>query len=377
MSAADIRIIVAGGGTGGHFFPAVAIADRIRELAQPSRNASILFVGTRRGIEYRMRETLGYPLHLVSIRGVARSLTLRNLMVPFLVVGSLINCYRLMARFRPQVVIGTGGYVCWPVLTTAAWRGIPTMLQEQNSYPGVSTRQLAGRATRIFLGFACAAEYLRTTAKVIVTGNPVRGTIGRGDRAAGLAAYGLDPSRRTILVLGGSQGARAINEAVASSLEAEALPEGIQILWQTGRRDYTEVTARTGGKAAHCALFPFAENMADVYAAADVVIARSGALTLAEITACELPSILVPYPQAAADHQKKNAEDYVVRGMADMIEQKDLPQHDIITEARRLLDSDRYRRMKSAIQRENAGRRPAADLIAEEVLASIDTRSAA
>ncbi|MEW6412544.1 MAG: undecaprenyldiphospho-muramoylpentapeptide beta-N-acetylglucosaminyltransferase [Candidatus Zixiibacteriota bacterium] len=365
------RIILAGGGTGGHLFPAIAIADRVTEMLKDRMPVEILFVGTKRGLEFRMRDSLGYPLHLINMRGIVRGFTLVNLLVPFIVIAALVKSSRLISRFRPDLVIGTGGYVCWPVLKMAAFKGITTLLQEQNSLPGVATRQLAGKAKKIYLGFERAKEYLKTDAKMIVTGNPVRSSISKGDRSAAIKRFGLQPDRKTILVLGGSQGARAINNAVLDSLDKLETNQGVQILWQTGKRDYKEVEVKAAQKASNCALFPFAQEMDLVYAAADIVIARAGALTLAEITACGLPAILVPYPYAAGDHQKKNAQDYVERGMAMMIDEKDLAGYSLVGKAIEILQSEQFDRMREAINNETSGQRPAVDIIAEDIVAQI------
>ena len=367
------RIIFAGGGTGGHLFPAIAIANRVSELMRDKRPVDIIFVGTKRGLEYRMREALGYPLHIINMRGIARTLTLKNLLVPFVVVVALVKASMLVSRFRPDLVIGTGGYVCWPVLKVAAAKNIPTLLQEQNSFPGVTIRQLAGRARKIYLGFEKAREYLKTNAELIATGNPVRKNITSGDRMTALKKFNLDPARKTILVLGGSQGATAINQAVLKSIDNDRIDPDMQILWQTGKRDYTEVADKAGHKASICSLFPFAQDMEQVYAAADIVVARAGALTLAEITACGLPAILIPYPYAAGDHQRKNAMDYVTRGMAELVDESELAGRDIITGATALLRSDKYQQMKTAIRRETDGRTPAVDVIAEDIVRQIET----
>ncbi len=372
MNLSTAKIIFAGGGTGGHLFPAIAIADRVKELVTGRMTVEIIFVGTRRGIEYRLKETLGYPLHVINMRGIARSLTLKNLLVPFIVIGALVKSYLLLGRFHPNLVVGTGGYVCWPVLRAASYRGVRTLLQEQNSFPGVSTRQLAGRAKKIYLGFAKAAEYMKTDAELIVTGNPVRHNINAGDRERSIHQYGLDPNKKTILVLGGSQGARAVNRAILDSLKKNHLSDKYQILWQTGKRDYTDVAAAAGNKENGCSLFPFAQEMNQVYAAADLVIARAGALTLAEIAACELPAILIPYPYAAGDHQKKNAADFVARSMAVMIEENRLPETDLLAEAVALLESDQYRAMKQALARENEGKQPAVDVIAVDIIKQLE-----
>ncbi|MBU2652486.1 MAG: undecaprenyldiphospho-muramoylpentapeptide beta-N-acetylglucosaminyltransferase [Bacteroidetes bacterium] len=371
-AAQTVRIVFAGGGTGGHLFPAIAIADRIRELLQGRTPVEIRFVGTTRGIEYRMRDRLGYPLEIINVRGLVRSFTLTNLIVPFVLIGALIRAWLMLGRFKPDVVVGTGGYVALPILKTAVWRKIPTVLQEQNSFPGITTRQAAGSARRIYLGFEGARQHLKTKAEIILTGNPVRRTIADADRNKALAEYNLDPSRKTILVLGGSQGARAINNAVMKSLQTGGVPEGYQILWQTGKRDYTEVAAQADGQVKDCTLFPFAHDMAAVYAAADLAIARAGALTLAELTACAVPSVLVPYPAAAGDHQRKNAADMAARGAATVIDENDLGEHDLLQEAAALAGSTQYGAMKTALVKMNEGKKPAVDIIANDIIELIE-----
>ena len=371
MADETIRIVFAGGGTGGHLYPAIAIANRIEQMLKGKNNVEIMFVGTRRGLEYRMRDSLGYPLRTVNIRGLARSLTLKNLLVPFIAVSALIKASSILSGFRPDIAVGTGGYVCWPVLKMAAMKKITTVLQEQNSFPGMTTRKLAGKASRIYLGFADAKEHLHTDAPMLVTGNPVRPGIAGGDRAKAIKEYGLDPNKKTILVLGGSQGARAVNKAVLKSLESKEVSDKYQLLWQTGKRDYTEVNAIANRKVS-VTLFPFAQDMSTVYAAADLVVARSGALTLAEVAACGLPAILIPFPHAAGDHQKKNAQSFINDGVAVMIEERDLADLDLLERAVALLESDEYTRMRLKAKDLAASRKPAVDVIAEDIINLID-----
>jgi len=367
-----IKILFAGGGTGGHLYPAVAIADRISQLMIGRGDVDIRFVGTRHGLEYRIRDTLGYPLDLINMRGLVRSFTPRNLLLPFVIVGALIKASLLLGRFSPDVVVGTGGYVSWPVLRMAHARRIPTVLQEQNSYPGIATRHAARQAGRIYLGFERAADYLKTSAEIIVTGNPVRASILGGSRNEAMKTFGLDPNKQTILVLGGSQGARAINNAVLKSLQNKTLTDKYQLLWQTGKGDYKDVTARAGDKASGCSLFPFADRMDLVYAATDVAVARAGALTLAELAAAGIPSILVPYPHAAEDHQRKNAQEFAQRGLAVVVDQNDLDKTDLIGAAVDLLASDRFGAMKASVVAATRDKEPAVDVIAEDIINLID-----
>jgi len=362
------RIIFAGGGTGGHLYPAIAIADRLSELLEDRMSVEIMFVGTKRGLEYRIRESLHYPLHLINVRGIARRLSLQNLLVPFNVIGSLWRARVLLKQFSPHLVVGTGGYVSWPVLRAASGRGIPTALQEQNSFPGITTRQLAPRANRIYLGFAGAQAYFKTGGRVLVTGNPVRPGITGGNRQEALGLFKLDPNKKTILILGGSQGARAINQAVLHGLQHGLLPEGCQLLWQTGKRDYTEVTAQAGDKASGHSLFPFENRMDLVYAAADLAIARAGAITLAELEACAVPSVLVPYPFAAGDHQRKNAEETVRQGFAALVDESNPAMQDILSLAASEISSGKAARKRQAILTATRGKRPAVDVIAEDLI---------
>jgi UDP-N-acetylglucosamine--N-acetylmuramyl-(pentapeptide) pyrophosphoryl-undecaprenol N-acetylglucosamine transferase len=203
---------------------------------------------------------------------------------------------------------------------------------------------------------------------MIVTGNPVRDSLTHGDRQRAITEFGLDPHKKTILILGGSQGASAINQAVLNSLANGSLPSSLQLLWQTGKRDYTEVAAVAGDKVSNRALFPFSEKMPLVYAAADFAIARAGALTLAELSACGLPSLLIPYPIAAGDHQRKNAEECVANGTALMVTEDALDSHDLLKEAAKVIHSEKFMGMRVNIRTANAGKRPALDLIAEDII---------
>lgn len=368
MTSPSARIVFAGGGTGGHLYPAIAIADRVSQLIGKDRPVEIIFVGTRRGIEYRLRDNLGYPLKIINIRGLVRSFTLKNLLVPFLVIAALMKSHSLLKQFRPDVVVGTGGYVSWPVLRAAAFMNIPIVLQEQNSFPGITTRKLAPFARRIFLGFGAASRYLRTSTKIVVSGNPVRTTVASGDRETAIAEFGLDKDKKTILILGGSQGAHTINQAVLGSLKSAGMPDGVQLLWQTGKRDYKDVAASAGDKVSGHSLFPFVEKIQDCYAAADLVVARAGALTLAELEACGLPAVLIPYPFAAGDHQKKNAREVVETGAAELLPEEKLADIDLLAQVSSLLLSDRFEKMKAAAKARSTRAKPAVDIIAEAVI---------
>jgi UDP-N-acetylglucosamine--N-acetylmuramyl-(pentapeptide) pyrophosphoryl-undecaprenol N-acetylglucosamine transferase len=286
-------------------------------------------------------------------------------------VLALLQSARLLKKYRPDLVVGTGGYVSWPVLKMAATLGIITVLQEQNSYPGIATRSGAKKAKRIYLGFEDAKKFIDSNASALVTGNPVRSEIGKGSKQKAIEQFKLDKNKKTILVLGGSQGARAINNAVIKSLEKDRWAGDAQLLWQVGKRDYTDVNVKVSKLHWDGALFPFANNMQDVYAAADIVIARAGALTLAELIKCGLPSILIPFPFAAGEHQKKNAESLSLRNAAVVIHEGNLNEVDVLNEASQLLHSPKFAEMKNAVVRFTEGRQPAVDLIAEDIISII------
>jgi UDP-N-acetylglucosamine--N-acetylmuramyl-(pentapeptide) pyrophosphoryl-undecaprenol N-acetylglucosamine transferase len=376
-SSQSIRLIFAGGGTGGHLFPAVALADRIAELAGTDCKLVIEFVGTHRGIEYRMRDRIGYPLRLVNVRGLVRSFTLTNLLVPFLVVGSLWQARSILKEVRPDLVVGTGGYVSWPILRMASAMKIPTVLQEQNSCPGIVTRKLACRAERVYLGFEAARSHITATAPMMVTGNPVRSSVSAGSREEAMTRFGLDQARRTILILGGSQGARSINQAVLKGLRTGCLGDRYQLLWQTGTADFVALTEQVGEKSERHVALAFEQRMDLAYAAADLVIARAGAITLAEIEACGKASLLIPYPFAAGDHQRHNARAYASSGIAEIIDPDELEHTDLLGRAVALLASGRTEQMIERMRQRNAGRKPAVDIIAEDIIRLISRKQEA
>lgn len=356
-----MRILFAGGGTGGHLFPAIAIAEEVRAL---DKDSEIEFVGTRYGIEYRMRNDLAYPLTLIAMRGLARKVSISLIIFPIRLIVSVWQSLRILRRFRPDVVVGTGGYVAGPVIIAAAIKKIPRVLQEQNSYPGLVTRQLASRVNVVFTAYKKAEEFLPRTVASRRLGNPIRRSLIGCNRHEALKKFGLNTDKKTILILGGSQGARRINEAVLASLDG--LDDSMQVLWQCGKRDYTDVAARADKTEFVVSLFPFSNEMDLVYAAADLAIARAGALTIAELTACGIPAILVPYPFATADHQTHNAAEVVAAGAAETVADSELDTIKLMNRAADIIRSGRLQKMREAARA--LGRPQAATDIAREVL---------
>ncbi len=303
------KILISGGGTGGHIFPAIAIADALR-LKVPG--VELLFVGARGRMEMQKVPEAGYPIEGLWISGFQRSLSWRNLMFPFKLVSSLIKAAAIIRRFRPAVVVGVGGYASGPTLKMAARKGIPTVLQEQNSLPGVTNRLLAKKAAKICVAYPGMEKYFPAE-KIILTGNPIRSKVIQIEcrRNEALEFFALDAKKDTILVVGGSQGARSINIAVAENLKTLA-SHNVQMIWQTGQLQATwaqqMIDEQLAEKERGCfKVHAFINRMELAYAAANLVISRAGAIAISELSAVAKPCILIPLPSAAEDHQTKNA----------------------------------------------------------------------
>lgn len=350
-----MRILLAGGGTGGHLFPAVALAQKF--LADEWR-AEVLFVGTDRGIEARVLPELGLPLRTVDIEGFVG----RGIAEKFAVLTQLVHSVRqslvILDDFRPDLVIGVGGYASAPVLMAAKWRGIPYLIHEQNAWPGLTNRLLARWAERICLSFVEAERAFHSGA-TIVTGNPVR---------AGMAdCPGLPDGPPQLLIFGGSRGARAINNTMLEALPLlEPLRGKLGIQHQTGSDDHERIAA--GYHAAgwnDAEVVPFINDMAAAYQRSHLVLCRAGATTIAELTACGRPAVLVPFPFAAGDHQSANARALARQGAALMLEQKTLTS-DVLGQLLVGLLEDRSRLQQMSALARSLGKPQAAELILKE-----------
>ncbi|MGD0035811.1 MAG: undecaprenyldiphospho-muramoylpentapeptide beta-N-acetylglucosaminyltransferase [Bacteroidota bacterium] len=353
MSNERLKILIAAGGTGGHVFPAIAIADEIKKLRS---NAEFLFVGTKRKIETRVVPERGYSLSFIWISGFHRSLQMGNLLFPIKVLVSLVQSFFLIKRFQPDIVIGTGGYVCGPVLFIASQLGIPTVVHESNSFPGITTRMLSSRAARIFTAFSITIRWLKRKDNIELAGTPTRDVLGTVSREDGIKFFNLDPSKKTVFVFGGSLGAVSINEAI-KTLMNDFVDSNIQLIWQTGKTD--AALAKEMATMKNCWVNTFIDKMEYAYAAADVVVCRAGATTLAELTRLGKASILIPYPHAAADHQTYNAQTLVDAGASVMIADQDvkIKLKDVINSI--IKDDKRRQQMNEAslaIGKPNAGR---------------------
>lgn len=337
------RIILSGGGTGGHIFPAVSIADRFR-ARHP--DAEILFVGAEGRMEMTRVPEAGYRIIGLPIAGIQRSLSISNLAVPFKLAASLWRARKVVRDFRPDIAVGTGGYASGPVLFAASMAGVPTLIQEQNGFAGVTNKILAKRAAKICVAYE-GLERVFPKDKIVLTGNPVRASIldGKKSRQEALDEFSLSAGRKTFLVLGGSLGARAVNNAVFESIDTLA-SDGSQLLWQCGKLYYNQYRRELDRLVAEhpekdlenrVALVPFISDMNAAYSVADFIISRAGAGTISELCIVGKPSVLIPSPNVAEDHQRHNAQALSSKGAAVFIPESENLSADLSLAAARLL----------------------------------------
>lgn len=313
------RIIIAGGGTGGHIFPAVAIANAIKKQDE---GADILFVGAKGKMEMERVPLSGYPIKGLDIAGFNRSSLVKNVMLPFKLIKSFTQVSEIFKGFRPEAVIGVGGYSTYPVLRYAQTKKIPTFIHESNSFAGKANILLGRKATRIFVSGEGMEKFFPKE-KLMITGNPIRAQIADSaiTKREGARYFKLDPIRITILVTGGSLGAKSINEAVADAI-GEFSRNDLQLIWQTGKPFSAQAKEVSEGRR-NVWTDDFIGRMEFAFAAADIVISRSGAMSIAELAVAGKPSIFVPYPFAAEDHQTVNAKRLVDRQAGLMIADQD------------------------------------------------------
>jgi UDP-N-acetylglucosamine--N-acetylmuramyl-(pentapeptide) pyrophosphoryl-undecaprenol N-acetylglucosamine transferase len=317
MQKNRFKFLFAGGGTGGHLFPAIAVAEKIRSILPDS---DILFVGTKTRIEGRVVPKLGFKFKSIWIKGFSRRISYDNLLFPLRLVVSLVQSIVINLKFRPSVAIGTGGYVAGPVIWGSSLIGAKIILIEQNSYPGVTTKLLQNHADEIHLSYEDSKKYFRNERKLHMTGNPVRENLVRMNKSDALQKFGLNPKKKTLLILGGSLGASSINSAIEANLK-NLTSKDIQLIWQTGKAYYEKYKNMSSEKVWISA---FIENMNEAYSACDIVLARSGATTIAELLFLGVPAILVPSPNVAENHQHFNAKSLADKGAAILLEDKKL-----------------------------------------------------
>ena len=364
------RIIIAGGGTGGHIFPAVAIAHEVRRR-EP--DAAILFVGAKGGMEMDVVPKQGYDIKGVWISGLQRQLNLRNILrnvlFPVKLIVSMFQAMSIHRGFKPNVVVGVGGYASGPMGRVAASQKTPLAICEQNAFPGLVNRWLKKYARRILLGNDAASKYFPTD-KSIVTGNPIRAFVPK-EKTEGAAAFNLDPNKPILLSLGGSLGALSINNALQKTVQ-QALDADVQVIWQTGKRYIDRLEASVPAHP-NLRMSAFIDDMAAAYGAADLVISRAGGSTISELIALEKPAILVPSPNVSEDHQTKNARSLADVGAAAMVHDSDA-ETKLISEALALLN-DKTKLQTIQTNLTNIEKHNAAKEIVDEImrLASLAT----
>jgi UDP-N-acetylglucosamine--N-acetylmuramyl-(pentapeptide) pyrophosphoryl-undecaprenol N-acetylglucosamine transferase len=367
-----MKVLIAGGGTGGHVYPGIAVAE---ELRRTRKGSEVVFVGTKRGLESTAVPEAGFRLRTIWTRGFPRRAWWRWPLALFSNLVGLLQAFVVVASERPDVVLGTGGYVSGPVALAARILNRPLVLQEQNSIPGISNRWLARIADEVHLSFIEARSYFSRRDHLRVSGNPIRAYILSGDRNQAVDEFGLVHGLPTVFVFGGSLGAHRINLAALDAMRRLKGRVDVQFILQTGREDFEPIQAAVTQEQLPAKVLPFLRRIHMAYAAADLVVCRSGAMTLAEIAACGCPSILIPYPHAANDHQVVNASNLVDRGAAALILDRELTGERLANEiahwlsdrqalsrmsanARTFARPDAAERIVKSLERWSAGRTP-------------------
>lgn len=355
-----MKVIISGGGTGGHIYPAIAIADALKRR---DPLIDILFVGALGRMEMEKVPAAGYPIEGLWISGLQRKLTWSNLMFPVKVIHSMVRCRSIVKSFKPDAVVGVGGYASGPLVKVASQMGIPAVLQEQNSYPGITNKLLAKKASKICVAYPGMEKFFPKE-KIVFTGNPMRSQLANNlTKVEAANLYGLDPTKKTVLAVGGSLGARTINETIRQSYDLLKDRNDIQVLWQIGKLYAAQYLETPAAKLSGVSPSVYIDRMDLAYALADVVIARAGAMTISELCLTGKAVILVPSPYVAEDHQTHNAMSLVRMGAAILVADGDAPQK-AFPEALRLLDHpEDLHKLEAAILK--LGRPNAADEVAD------------
>ena len=366
------KVIISGGGTGGHIFPAIAIANGLKQRIP---DIDILFIGAHDRMEMERVPAAGYPIKGLWISGFQRSLSLKNLSFPFKLLASLFKARNIIRSFRPDLVIGVGGYASGPTLHAASKIGVPTLIQEQNSYAGVTNRLLGNKVDKICTAYENMDSFF-PKGKIILTGNPIRKEIldNNISREEGASHFDLDPNQKTLLAMGGSLGARSINEGIRENLDL-LLKNGIQVIWQTGKLYYSQAiqSIEERGIGSQVNVQEFIGNMAHAYAACDAIVSRAGAIAVSEICCVGKPTILVPSPYVAEDHQTQNANALVNKEAAILV--KDQDTNELLgKEVLRIMDSEALR-VNLSQNLKQLSRPNATEQIVNEAIALMEKKS--
>ncbi len=372
MTMKTLKVMIAGGGTGGHVYPAIAIADALKKQVP---HAEILFVGAEGKLEMEKVPKAGYRIEGLPVVGFQRKLTLKNLLFPFKLIASLIRARQIVNSFQPDVAVGVGGYASGPAVKAAAAMGVPVVLQEQNAFPGVTNKMLAASAKKICVAYEGMERYFPKE-KLVLTGNPVRTSFFEGlpeKSSEALRHFGLEAQKQTVFIFGGSLGAKTLNASMMEGAGLIGRNSQVQWIWQTGR--FYEQTALQSPTAQlpNVKAQAFIDRMDLAYAAADVIVGRAGALSIAELCLVGKPAILVPSPNVAEDHQTKNALALVHKKAAVMVADA-AAKADLLNTTFDLLNNEQERKQLSVNIRKMAKPR-AADEIAEVVLSLVNNRA--
>lgn len=322
-----MKVVIAAGGTGGHIYPGIAIANKIRK---ENPNVQITFVGTQKGLEKDLVPGEGYSLEFIRVKGFRRKLSIDTLKSIGGIFSGLKDAHDIIKKIRPDIVIGTGGYVCGPMLLSAKIHKIPTLIHEQNAFPGITNKLLSRVVDRVAISFRESEKYFKNTEKTILSGNPIRQEFKKSDKMDARSYLGLPTDNQIIVALGGSQGAWSINQSMVTVIKALKDKKNINIIHITGKNQYDKVLDmfKTDGidihKYSNIQILPYSQDVAKLYSACDLIISRSGAMTVSEITAVGRPGIFIPFPYATDNHQEFNAKVVADRGGGILILDKDL-----------------------------------------------------
>ena len=362
-----MRVLLAGGGTGGHIYPALAVSEGLKKIYP---EVELLYVGTKKGLESSIVPQSGLPFTTITVEGLPRKLTPALVKAGFKAAEGSLEALQVVRRFQPDLVIGTGGYVCGPVIVAAKMCRIPAVVHEQNAFPGVTNKLLARIADLVLVNFEDAKKYFVHPERVLKTGLPIRPEVLSTSKEAGLKYLGLTKEKQTLLVSGGSRGAKSINKAMSAAYKKLLSHDNLQIVHLTGTADYQETlqSMRSQGivpeRCPQLVIKPYLHEMEYALAAADFCVGRAGATYLAEITACGLPAVLIPYPFASENHQQYNAQSLVDAGAAVMILDQSLSGESLYEALCPLIEEPGYRQ-KMALKSRQAGDKDALNNIIE------------
>jgi UDP-N-acetylglucosamine--N-acetylmuramyl-(pentapeptide) pyrophosphoryl-undecaprenol N-acetylglucosamine transferase len=366
-----LNVIISGGGTGGHIFPAIAIANALKNRVP---EVNILFIGAKGKMEMEKVPAAGYPIEGLWISGLQRKLTLKNLAFPLKVISSIFKARKIIRRFKPDIVIGVGGFASGPTLRVASNMGILTLIQEQNSFPGITNKLLAKKVNKICVAYEGMEKYFPQE-KIVLTGNPIRKEMIeiQGKKEAGLKLFNLSAEKPVVLVIGGSQGALSINKSIHAQLD-QFVENGIQLIWQTGKYYFNSAeNAVKDFQAMGIRAIAFIDRMDYAYSVANVIISRAGAIAISEICAVGKPAVFVPLPSAAEDHQTKNAQALVDKNAALMV--KDHEANNLLVNSVIKLIQDKEKQIELSQNLVKLAKKDADEKIADEILALVNQKS--